>query len=140
MKSIVNTHAHTLTLAVRRFILEGLLRHSADMPTLGVLAKTLVRRWARAVQVCGWVHTGVCVLCVCGCVCVDGYIRVCLCVWMGGVFVCVRVCVFVCARENMVVCVRVCVRETKPGCARGCVCGCVRLSPCVCVCVCEKLW
>ena len=48
-----------LNLTLYRFILEGLLRHSADMPTLGVLAKTLVRRWARAVQVCGWVHTGV---------------------------------------------------------------------------------
>ena len=62
-------------------------------------------------------------MCVCDFLCVDGFVRMCVCVWVGGlVCPCVVVCVVVC----VCVCVRVGVR-----CGKG---VCVYVYVCVCVC------
>ena len=66
------------------------------------------------------VHACMCVVCVCGCMCVHVCVCVCMCVYVCAcVCMCVHVCVCVC------MCVYVCVY----------VCACV-LCVYVCVCVC----
>ncbi len=69
---------------------------------------------------------------------------VCVCEWVGCVYVCVFVCVCVCGLGVcMCVCVRVCVHVCMCTCACACVClfvcvhvcVCVRVRVCVCMCV-----
>jgi len=59
-----------------------------------------------------------------------------------SVFVCVRVCAFVCEVHKCgnvsLVCVCVCVREVHK-CGYVSVCLCLCVCVCVCVCVCERL-
>ena len=74
---------------------------------------------------------GLCVcVCVCLPVCVDGFLRMCVCVWVGGsVCPCVVGCVVVCVCVHARVVVR---------CGKG-VSVCVRTCVCVCM-ACAYMW